>query len=97
VLAASPVATTSVRYLEIPEEPEALSTVPSESLGCRLVPIVIMSDTESESDGKGPAIWPVDAESAVLTLSVIVLVRFCTGDAESESDRLSDSKAVSDT
>src|SRR5579875_3209384 len=97
LLSASPVATASVRYLKVPEEPEALSTVPSESLGWRLVPIVIMSDTESESDGEGPATWPVGTESAVLTLSVIVLVRFSTVDAESESDRLSDSKAVSNT
>ncbi len=63
MLAASPVATASVRYLKISEEPEALSTVPSESLGWRLVPIVIMSDTESESDGDPVPLEPEDIES----------------------------------
>src|SRR5579875_244798 len=55
--------TASVRYLKVPEEPEALSTVPSESLGWRLVPIVIMSDTESESDGDPVPLEPEDIES----------------------------------
>src|SRR5579875_686993 len=63
LLSASPVATASVRYLKVPEEPEALSTVPSESLGWRLVPIVIMSDTESESDGDPVPLEPEDIES----------------------------------